>query len=102
PPAEGQPPLQVQFSSAGSSDAEGQPISYEWDFNLDGVVDSTNANPSFTYTNVGDYVARLTVRDNLGATGLSDVFISVGNTRPVVTIQAPPNGAFYDWNDYIR
>ncbi|MDB6018850.1 MAG: hypothetical protein JWR19_3339 [Pedosphaera sp.] len=101
-PTDGAIPLHVVFSSAGSVDPEGGPISYAWDFKLGGLVDSTNANTSFTYTSAGNYIARLTVTDNLGAQGISDVFISAGNTRPVVTVPTPPNGSFYNWLDFIR
>ena len=44
----GPAPLTVTFSSAGSNDPEGRPITYSWDFG-DGSL-STAANPSHTYT----------------------------------------------------
>ena len=47
----------VNFSSAGSSDPEGQPLTYSWTFG-DGAT-STAANPSHTYTQAGQYTARL-------------------------------------------
>jgi hypothetical protein len=43
-------PLTVQFSSAGTTDANGDRLSYAWDFDSNGTVDSRAANPSFTYT----------------------------------------------------
>jgi PKD repeat protein len=43
-PTTGAAPLTVTFSSAGSSDPDGTPLSYSWDFG-DGVV-STDANPT--------------------------------------------------------
>jgi len=101
-PTDGAAPLTVQFSGASSSDFENDPITFAWDFDLDGTIDSTNANPSFTYTNAGNYIARLTVTDPLGSQGISDVFISVGNTRPVVAIEAPLDGSFYNWGDFVR
>ena len=63
-PSAGPAPLAVQFSSTGSSDADGQIASYAWDFG-DGQT-STAANPSHTYA-LGTYTARLTVTDTLGA-----------------------------------
>ncbi|HEX5218787.1 MAG TPA: ThuA domain-containing protein [Verrucomicrobiae bacterium] len=101
-PTDGLVPLTVQFSSAGTSDPEAQPVTLAWDFDLDGTIDSTNANPSFTYTNAGNYIARLMVTDPLSAQGISDVFISAGNTRPTVTIQSPPDGSFFNWGDFVR
>ncbi len=56
--AEGVAPLTVTFSDRSS----GNVTSYEWDFNDDGVIDSTEANPApHTYQQTGAYRARLTV-----------------------------------------
>ena len=101
-PTDGSVPLLVQFSAAGTSDPEGQPVTYSWDFDLDGVTDSTNANPSFNYGSPGNFVARLTATDPFGASGISDVFISAGNTRPQLTLQSPPDGGFYHWGEFVR
>lgn len=35
--------------------------SYEWDFDNDGTIDATSANPSHTYTSPGEYEVNLTV-----------------------------------------
>lgn len=43
-------PLTVQFSSAGTTDADGDSLRYAWDFDADGRIDSRQPNPSFTYT----------------------------------------------------
>ncbi|MCD4523371.1 ThuA domain-containing protein [Nocardioides sp. cx-173] len=103
-PTSGQAPLVVQFSSEGSSDPdEGDSIaSYAWDFQNDGTVDSTQANPSFTYTANGVYDARLTVTDTTGRTGVATVVITVGNTEPTVEIVMPPDGAFFEFGDRVR
>ena len=50
-------PLTVQFSSDGSLDPDGTPITYAWDFDGDGTTDSTDANPSHTYTANGNFSA---------------------------------------------
>ena len=60
-PTSGPRPLDGHFSSAGSNDPEGQPITYSWDFG-DGTS-STASNPTHTYTHAGQYLARLTVSD---------------------------------------
>ncbi|PKQ62751.1 hypothetical protein BZG02_11115 [Labilibaculum filiforme] len=52
-------PETLTFTNLSSSDAVG--TSYEWDFNGDNIVDSTDENPSFTYTVAGDYTVTLTV-----------------------------------------
>src|SRR5258705_5927396 len=61
-------PLTVNFSSAGSSDPEGGALTYSWDFDNNGTVDSTAANPSFTYTSNGTKAPTLTVKDPAGLT----------------------------------
>ncbi|MGP3958037.1 ThuA domain-containing protein [Nonomuraea sp. 3N208] len=93
-PDSGQPPLQVTFSSAGSADPDGDALTYAWDFDGNGTTDSTAANPAFTYTANGTYTARLTVRDPGGKTGSATTDITVGNTKPSVLFEDPPNGGF--------
>jgi len=41
----------------------GQIVSWEWDFNNDGEVDSYDQNPTFTFTEVGAYSVSLSVSD---------------------------------------
>ncbi|MEJ2709400.1 MAG: PKD domain-containing protein, partial [Anaerolineales bacterium] len=64
-PDHGSAPLTVQFSADGSSDPDGSLVAYAWDFG-DGS-NSTEANPSHTYTSIGTYQATLTVTDDDGA-----------------------------------
>jgi len=92
-------PLAVTFSSAGSSDPEGAALTFSWAFG-DGST-STAANPSHTYTANGRYTATLTVRDPGGATGSSSVILTVGNTAPTVTVQAPVNGVLFGFGDTV-
>ena len=46
----------------------GDSIRFAWDFDGDGTVDSTDPNPSYTYTANGVYTAKLTVTDSSGKT----------------------------------
>ncbi|MBE1489974.1 ricin-type beta-trefoil lectin domain protein [Plantactinospora soyae] len=94
-------PLTVNFSSAGSTDPDGDPLSYAWDFDNNGSVDSTAANPSYTYTTVGDKRARLTVHDGTGRSGTTVVPIVVGNNRPTVTVGGLPNGGLFSWDENL-
>lgn len=64
-PYYGQVNQSVNFSSAGSNDADGTITSYSWSFG-DGAQ-STQASPSHSYTNTGTYTVTLTVTDNDGA-----------------------------------
>jgi cytochrome c len=83
-------PLTVQFSSAGTADADGDPITYAWDFDADGVVDSTEPNPAYTYTENGVFDATLRVTDRTGRSAAASVVIVVGNAAPVVELTTSP------------
>ncbi|WP_083950099.1 discoidin domain-containing protein [Herbidospora yilanensis] len=93
-------PLTVQFSSAGSNDPDGNPLTYAWDFDDNGTTDSTAANPSHTYTTSGDKRARLTVSDGT-MTGTTLIPVVVGNNRPVVNVGGLPNGGLFSWDERL-
>jgi cytochrome c len=101
-PTNGQAPLTVHFSSAGSNDPDpGDSITYAWDFDNNGTVDSTEPDPSFTYTANGVYTAKLTVADSTGKTAVTSQTIEVGNTAPTVSLTSPPDGGIFNWGDRI-
>jgi glucose/arabinose dehydrogenase len=82
-------PLTVTFSSEGTTDYDGDRLSYEWDFDNDGKVDSRAANPTFTYQEDGLYDATLKVSDPGGLSAAASVRIVVGNVQPVVELVKP-------------
>ncbi len=49
-------PLQVQFEDTST----GTPTSWEWDFDSDGIIDSTEENPTWIYSQIGEYDVTLT------------------------------------------
>ena len=101
-PTNGATPLTVAFSSDGSGDDdEGDSITFAWDFDNNGTVDSIDPDPSHTYTASGVYTARLTVTDSTGKTDSASTVITVGNTAPTVTITTPVDGDFFDWGQNI-
>jgi PKD repeat protein len=73
----------VNFKGSGSSDPDGDSLSYTWDFG-DGSSSSA-ANPSHTYA-AGNYTARLTVSDGRGKSASATQEISADNTAPQITI----------------
>ncbi|MEU8733344.1 PQQ-dependent sugar dehydrogenase [Streptomyces tendae] len=95
----GKAPLHVSFSSAGSTDADGDALTYAWDFG-DGAT-STAAAPSHTYTANGQYTATLEVTDTTGKSATASVQITVGNTAPTVTLDTPLDGRIHDFGDEI-
>ncbi|MCB7137993.1 ThuA domain-containing protein [Cellulosimicrobium marinum] len=100
-PDSGIAPLEVSFDGSGSSDPENEELTYAWDFDGDGEVDSTEVAPTHTFTENGVFDARLTVTDPAGKTGTATVPITVGNTRPEVDFGLPPTGAFFNFGDAI-
>ena len=97
----GPAPLTVAFDGSGSTDPEGATLTYAWDFDGDGTTDAETAEGTFTYDEAGTYDARLTVTDPTGKDGTTTVPITVGNTRPEVEFNLPPNGSFFDFGDDI-
>jgi cytochrome c len=98
-PTSGAVPLQVSFSSEGSGHPSGLPITYHWAFGDGG--ESTEPNPTHTYTEAGQYAARLTVTADDGSTASRIVQITAGNTEPEVTLGQPVDGGFLDFGDQI-
>jgi PKD repeat protein len=73
-PTSGPIPLTVKFDGSGSSDPDGDPITYSWDLNGDGVLgDSTLINPSYIYTKPGKVTVRLVVSDGRGGSSSATV-----------------------------
>ncbi len=56
-------PLTVQFSD----NSTGDPTAWAWDFDGDGMVDSTDQNPTHTYDAAGTYDVTLTVNNSAGS-----------------------------------
>jgi glucose/arabinose dehydrogenase/PKD repeat protein len=91
-PTSGPPPLTVTFSSADSSDPEGQPLTYSWTFG-DGATSSAAA-PVHVYTEDGPYVARLAVSDGVNTTLGAPFTISVGNAPTCAILTPLPSSTF--------
>nr|WP_205615091.1 PQQ-dependent sugar dehydrogenase [Streptomyces harenosi] len=95
----GQAPLRVSFSSAGTTDQDGDALTYVWDFG-DGST-STQADPTHRYRKNGTYTATVTAKDPSGRTGSASVQIVVGNTAPRVTLDLPKDGQLFSFGDAI-
>jgi PKD repeat protein len=74
-PPFGVTPLEVLFSGYGSSDPDGEIVSYEWDFG-DGSY-GTGINVSHMYTLEGEYVVTLVVTDDNNATDSETCTVTV-------------------------
>lgn len=91
-PSSGYSPLQVSFSSAGSQDSLGGPLTYFWAFG-DGAT-STSPNPVHTFVSatVQSFTASLTVSSQTGATSVAPLKVTVGSLPPTPVILSPADG----------
>jgi glucose/arabinose dehydrogenase/PKD repeat protein len=101
-PTFGYSPLNVDFSSAGSFDPNGQSLTFLWDFD-DGNT-STQPNPIHIYTSgsVQTYDVSLTVTNEDGDTSQDFVSITIGSVPPIATINNPIDGTHVVPGDVIN
>ncbi|MBN1220614.1 MAG: LysM peptidoglycan-binding domain-containing protein [Anaerolineae bacterium] len=72
----------VTFNATGSEDPDGTIIKYEWEFG-DGSTPGTGESVTHGYTNIGNYVAILTITDDCNAVGQDTAEVTiVGPTPP--------------------
>jgi glucose/arabinose dehydrogenase len=95
----GEGPLTVHFSGASSSDPEGDPLTYSWDFG-DGTT-STEPDPVKTFTQTGVRHVSLTVTDaEQNRSTAVPLIIQVG-IPPTVRIAVPADESSYRAGDVI-
>jgi len=98
-PTSGLPPLDVNFDATSSTDADGDPLTYTWNFG-DGSVTSSVSTTTHTYTTPGNFQATLRVEDGQGGQDTKNTVIVVGNP-PVGSIDTPTAGTFYSAGEEI-
>ena len=101
-PIAGQAPLTVDFSSTGTVDPDGDPVTYAWDFDADGTVDSTEPNPTFTYRTNGRYEPTVKVTDSTGRSAAATLPFLVGPRAPIVTFVSPVAGQPFEFGQQVR
>jgi glucose/arabinose dehydrogenase len=101
-PGWGAGPLEVQLRGGGSTDPEGGPLTYAWDFG-DGEPGSDEIDPVHVYTAPPGvptaFTATLVVTDEKGLTDEDTVLVSVNNTPPQIEITSPADGTRYPLDD---
>lgn len=100
PPA-GRHPLTVALDGTQSFDKDGDRLNYEWYVGSEPVPRATGAKAALEFNKPGTYNIRLTVRDVHGAVGTLEKPLYVGNAPPVMRIDAPTDGSFFDWDEPI-
>lgn len=98
----GSTPLQVNFTAEGTVDPDGDKLTYE--LTAGGkTYKSTDGKFSVTFENAEAVDARLTVKDEAGATGSSTVRVIAGNESPTVRTEIlNGNQTFFFPNTPIR
>jgi len=86
-PTSGPAPLAVSFDGRGSTDPDGDTLSYSWNFG-DGSPTGSGPTVNHSYA-AGTYTATLTVRDGHGGVSTATSRIDSGNTAPTPTITSP-------------
>ncbi len=100
-PVAGQAPLTVRFSSEGTVDPDGDALRYAWDFDADGTVDSTEPNPSHTYTANGSYQPTVKVTDRTGRSAAATLPLLIGPRPPVVEFVSPVAGQPFEFGQTV-
>ena len=85
----------VQLNGSGSSDADGDPLTFVWTLESQPatstatLADATSVLPTLMIDEPGDYVVQLIVNDGTDDSALDTVTLSTGNLAPVA--QAGPD-----------
>ena len=80
----------IQFNDV-STDTDGSIIAWAWDFENDGIIDSTAQNPAHTFTTSGSFFVTLQVTDDQGNSA------SNSGTIPILksTVREPTSGELF-------
>jgi len=81
----------VTFDATGSTDADGDALTYHWAF--PGGSSSTAPTAQHAFPSVGTYPVTLTVTDTHGVTDTTTLSIDVTNTAPAAAATATPDPA---------
>ncbi|GAB7016628.1 hypothetical protein JCM10550A_19970 [Methanogenium cariaci] len=93
-PTSGIVPFTVDFTDMST----GEPTSWEWDFDGDGNIDSTEQNPSWTYTQAGTYPVSLSVENPIGTDTCTQADFIRAKAKAVWYVD--DDGAEYPDRDY--
>jgi glucose/arabinose dehydrogenase len=91
----GPKPLVVHFDASGSTDADGEALSYEWDLEGTGSFESpskTAKTKTKTFSDSKNHTVAVRVTDGHGASSVDRVTVYPGDTPPEPEILAPSPG----------
>ena len=101
-PLTGTAPLTVSFSGAGSSDPDGDPLTFAWSFG-DGLQ-AAGATVSHTYSAAGSFTATLTVSDGRGGSDQATRSITVAAPPPPtdLIVNGDLSGGLAGWSPWTQ
>lgn len=90
----------IQFDGRGSTDVDGDSISYRWNFG-DGTT-GTGSVVTKTYNSPGQYTAILTVTDSKGTSKTDQYTVIAGDAAPSLSLPTPYIGQKFNQGDTIN
>jgi PKD repeat protein len=82
---------ELSLDGSASHASEGSTlVAYEWDFESDGVFDSSSKEPSLVFALIGTYTVTLRVTDSLGETSTDTLTVTVLNREPIASFNYTP------------
>ena len=100
-PRSGAVPLTVQFDGGESTDADGDPLTYDWNFGDGSAHAERRRASSHTYTQAGIFTATLTRVGRPWRHGHCDGQDPAGNKPPAVTVSSPVAGQRFSVGETI-
>lgn len=94
----GSAPLEATFDAGGSSDADEDPLEYEWDLNGDGTyaAPTTESTAAETFEDGNNHTVAVRVNDPSEASSVARVTVYPGDTPPRPTIASPASS--FEWS----
>jgi PKD repeat protein len=89
----------VRFDGTGSSDVDGNPLTYSWSLvskpggSIASLTDATTSTPSLAIDRAGVYAVQLIVNDGIASSEPDTVTVSTLNTKPVANAGQDQSGA---------
>jgi hypothetical protein len=83
----------IVFDGSGSSDPDGDPLTYQWSFG-DGTF-GTGVAPSHVYAALGTFTVSLVVSDGEFSSPPATTTVTITNLAPTVALTSPANGSVF-------
>lgn len=85
----GSTPLNISFDASESTDPTQSALTYEWDWESDGIWDAIGVVSSHTFTTDGLYNVTLRVTNTQNQSDTAEIYVAAGNNAPQAIIDSP-------------